>query len=164
MAEDPQVPTRSVLVTPATNAVSGLFVALRIRDPLLFFTAFTTLLAQFLPILLANVPYSLTQTSEAHEYCSRLSIGILLIMVIAMLCSLLVKWPDLPVDPRSLAGALWYVTDAPWVRGLEGVAAMSAKKRKDVVQGLGGSWTYGPIHTPTGERMCIEHGTTGFRR
>ncbi|KAM0235018.1 hypothetical protein ACHAP5_009831 [Fusarium lateritium] len=164
MAEDPQVPTRSVLVTPATNAVSGLFVALRIRDPLLFFTAFTTLLAQFLPILLANVPYSLTQTSEAHEYCSRLSIGILLVMVIAMLCSLLVKWPDLPVDPRSLAGALWYVADAPWVRGLEGVAAMSANKRKDAVQGLGGSWTYGPIHTATGERMCIEHGTTGFRR
>ncbi|KAM0204896.1 hypothetical protein ACHAQI_009712 [Fusarium lateritium] len=164
MAEDPQLPTRSVLVTPATNAVSGLFVALRIRDPLLFFTAFTTLLAQFLPILLANVPYSLTQTSEAHEYCSRLSIGILLVMVIAMLCSLLVKWPDLPVDPRSLAGALWYVADAPWVRGLEGIAAMSANKRKDAVQGLGGSWTYGPIHTPTGERMCIEHGTTGFRR
>ncbi|KAM0211077.1 hypothetical protein ACHAQD_010407 [Fusarium lateritium] len=164
MAEDPQLPTRSVLVTPATNAVSGLFVALRIRDPLLFLTAFTTLLAQFLPILLANVPYSLTQTSEAHEYCSRLSIGILLVMVIAMLCSLLVKWPDLPVDPRSLAGALWYVADAPWVRGLEGIAAMSANKRKDAVQGLGGSWTYGPIHTPTGERMCIEHGTTGFRR
>ncbi|KAF5674174.1 hypothetical protein FHETE_3007 [Fusarium heterosporum] len=164
MAEDPQVPTRSVLVTPATNAVSGLFVALQIRDPLLFFTAFTTLLAQFLPILLANVPYSLTQTSEAHDYCSRLSIGILLVMVIAMLCSLLVKWPDLPVDPRSLAGSLWYVADAPWVRGLEGVAAMSAKKRKDAVQGLGGSWTYGPIHTPTGERMCIDHGTTGFRR
>ncbi|KAF5266627.1 hypothetical protein FOXYS1_2530 [Fusarium oxysporum] len=106
MAEDPQVPTRSVLMTPATNPVSGFFVALRIRDPLLFFTAFTTLLAQFLPILLANVPYSLTQTSEAHEICSRLSIGILLIMVVAMLSSLLVKWPDLPVDPRSLAGAL----------------------------------------------------------
>ncbi|KAH7212972.1 hypothetical protein DER44DRAFT_692190, partial [Fusarium oxysporum] len=113
MAEDPQVPTRSVLMTPATNPVSGFFVALRIRDPLLFFTAFTTLLAQFLPILLANVPYSLTQTSEAHEICSRLSIGILLIMVFAMLSSLLVKWPDLPVDPRSLAGALWYVADAP---------------------------------------------------
>ncbi|KAF4990372.1 hypothetical protein FGRMN_8507 [Fusarium graminum] len=164
MAEDPQVPTRSVLVTPATNAVSGLFVALRIRDPLLFFTAFTTLLAQFLPILLANVPYSLTQTSEAHDYCSRLSIGILVVMVIAMLCSLLVKWPDLPVDPRSLAGSLWYVADAPWVRDLEGVAAMSAKKRKDAVQGLGGSWTYGPVHTPTGERTCIDHGTMGFRR
>ncbi|KAF4333481.1 hypothetical protein FBEOM_12717 [Fusarium beomiforme] len=163
MAQDPQVPTRSVLMTPATNPVSGFFVALRIRDPLLFFTAFTTLLAQFLPILLANVPYSLTQTSEAHEICSRLSIGILLIMVLAMLSSLLVKWPDLPVDPRSLAGALWYVADAPWVRGLEGVAAMSARKRKDVVQGLGGRWTYGPIHTPMGERMCIEHGTTGFR-
>ncbi|KAF4453011.1 hypothetical protein F53441_4242 [Fusarium austroafricanum] len=141
MAEDPQVPTRSVLMTPATNPVSGFFAALRVRDPLLFFTAFTTLLAQFLPILLANVPYSLTQTSDAHEICSRLSIGILLIMVVAMLSSLLVKWPDLPVDPRSLAGALWYVADAPWVRGLEGVAAMSAKHRKDAVQGLGGKWT-----------------------
>ncbi|ENH68839.1 hypothetical protein FOC1_g10014629 [Fusarium oxysporum f. sp. cubense race 1] len=157
--------TSVAVITPYRRmAVSGFFVALRIRDPLLFFTAFTTLLAQFLPILLANVPYSLTQTSEAHEICSRLSIGILLIMVVAMLSSLLVKWPDLPVDPRSLAGALWYVADAPWVRGLEGVAAMSARKRKDAVQGLGGSWTYGPIHTPMGDRMCIEHGTTGFRR
>lgn len=163
MAEDPQVPTRSVLMTPATNPVSGMFVALRIRDPLLFFTAFTTVLAQFLPILLANVPYNRTQTSDAHEICSRLSIGILLVMVVAMLSSLLVKWPDLPVDPSSLAGALWYVSDAPWVRGLEGVAAMSANKRKNAVQGLGGRWTYGPIHTPMGERMCIEHGTTGFR-
>ncbi|RGP78055.1 hypothetical protein FLONG3_3890 [Fusarium longipes] len=163
MAEEPQVPTRSVLMTPATNPVSGLFVALRIRDPLLFFTAFTTVLAQFLPILLANVPYNRTQTSDAHEICSRLSIGILLVMVVAMLSSLSVKWPDLPVDPRSLAGALWYVSDAPWVRGLEGVAAMSANKRKIAVQGLGGRWTYGPIHTPMGERMCIEHGTTGFR-
>ncbi|KAM0240364.1 hypothetical protein ACHAPO_002260 [Fusarium lateritium] len=163
MAEDPQVPTRSVLMTPATNPVSGVFVALRIRDPLLFFTAFTTVLAQFLPILLANVPYNRTQTSDAHEICSRLSIGILLVMVVAMLSSLLVKWPDLPVDPSSLAGALWYVSDAPWVRGLEGVAAMSANKRKNAVQSLGGRWTYGPIHTPMGERMCIEHGTTGFR-
>lgn len=163
MAEDLQVPTRSVLMTPATNPVSGVFVALRIRDPLLFFTAFTTVLAQFLPILLANVPYNRTQTSDAHEICSRLSIGILLVMVVAMLSSLLVKWPDLPVDPSSLAGALWYVSDAPWVRGLEGVAAMSANKRKNAVQGLGGRWTYGPIHTPMGERMCIEHGTTGFR-
>ncbi|KAF5019573.1 hypothetical protein F66182_8426 [Fusarium sp. NRRL 66182] len=153
MAQDPQVPTRSVLVTPATNPVSGVFVALRIRDPLLFFTAFAAVLAQFLPILLANVPYSLTQTSDAHNICSRLSVGILFLMAVAMGFSLLVKWPDLPVDPSNLAGALWYVADAPWLRSLEGVAAMSASKRRDAVRGLGGSWTYGPIHTPMGDRF-----------
>ncbi|KAJ3526034.1 hypothetical protein NM208_g11377 [Fusarium decemcellulare] len=162
MAESPQVPTRSVLMTPATNPFSGLFVALRVRDPLLFATAFASILSEFLPILLANVPYSLTQTKEAHQICARTCAGLLLVMVILLFSSLFVRWPDLPVDPRSLAGAMWYVAESPWIRGLEGVAAMGSAQRKRTVQGLGGRWTYGPIHTPQGERMTIEHATRGI--
>ncbi|KAF4977691.1 hypothetical protein FZEAL_5832 [Fusarium zealandicum] len=163
MAKNPQVPTRSVLMTPPTNAISGVFVALRVRDPLLFFTSLAAVLAEFLPILLANVPYNLTQTLLVHEVCARLSAGILVVMVIGLFASLFVKWPALPVDPRSLAGAMWYVAEAPWVAGIEGVAGMSAKERQNKVQGLGGRWTYGPVHTAQGDRMGIEHGNTGFR-
>ncbi|RSL98661.1 hypothetical protein CEP52_010180 [Fusarium oligoseptatum] len=122
MADKSQSPTRSVLMTPPTNAFSGLFVALRVGDLLLFLTAVASLMAQFLPILFANVPYSLTQTLLAHQVCSRLSAGLLVFMVIGLFGSLFVKWPDLPVDPRSLVGAMYYVAEAPWVAGVEGVA------------------------------------------
>ncbi|RSL85394.1 hypothetical protein CEP51_003352 [Fusarium floridanum] len=162
MADKSQSPTRSVLMTPPTNAFSGLFVALRVGDLLLFLTAVASLMAQFLPILFANVPYSLTQTLLAHQVCSRLSAGLLVFMVIGLFGSLFVKWPDLPVDPRSLVGAMYYVAEAPWVAGVEGVAGMNAKDRKRKIQGLGGRWSYGYVQTGHGRRLAIEH-DMGYR-
>ncbi|KAM0433946.1 hypothetical protein ACHAPT_003890 [Fusarium lateritium] len=163
MADKSQSPTRSVLMTPPTNPISGLFVALRAGDLLLFLTAVASLMAEFLPILFANVPYNLTQTKIAHQVCSRLSAGILLFMVIGLFGSLFVQWPDLPVDPRSLVGAMWYVAEAPWVAGVEGVAGMNAKNRKNKIQGLGGRWSYGYVQTRQGRRLAIEH-DVGWRR
>ncbi|KAI8659872.1 hypothetical protein NCS56_01205500 [Fusarium sp. Ph1] len=162
MADKSQSPTRSVLMTPPTNAFSGLFVALRAGDLLLFLTAVASLMAQFLPILFANVPYNLTQTRLAHQVCSRLSAGLLVFMVIGLFGSLFVKWPDLPVDPRSLVGAMYYVAEAPWVAGVEGVAGMNAKDRKNKIQGLGGRWSYGYVQTGHGRRLAIEH-EMGYR-
>ncbi|KAL2677230.1 hypothetical protein Neosp_010998 [[Neocosmospora] mangrovei] len=162
MADKSQSPTRSVLMTPPTNAFSGVFVALRAGDLLLFLTAVASLMSQFLPILFANVPYNLTQTRLAHQVCSRLSAGLLVFMVIGLFGSLFVKWPDLPVDPRSLVGAMYYVAEAPWVAGIEGVAGMNAKDRKNKIQGLGGRWSYGYVQTGHGRRLAIEH-EMGYR-
>ncbi|KAJ4316199.1 hypothetical protein N0V84_007981 [Fusarium piperis] len=162
MADKSQSPTRSVLMTPPTNAFSGLFVALRVGDLLLFLTAVATLMAQFLPILFANVPYNLTQTLLAHQVCSRLSAGLLVFMVIGLFGSLFVRWPDLPVDPRSMVGAMWYVAEAPWVAGVEGVAGMNAKDRKNKIQGLGGRWSYGYVQSRQGRRLAVEH-EMGYR-
>lgn len=89
MARNPQVPTRSVLMTPA-NSISGLFVALRVRDPLLFITAFVAVISQFLPILLANVPYNLTLSQDAQEMCARISTAVLLLMSVVLFFTLFV--------------------------------------------------------------------------
>ncbi|KAK7429783.1 hypothetical protein QQZ08_003628 [Neonectria magnoliae] len=156
MASSPQAPTRSVLMTRPTNAISGLYVGLRCRDMLLFVTALAAVLAEFLPILLANVPYNLTQTRDAHDMCARVSAGLLALMAIALFGSLFVRWPDLPVDPRTLAGAMWYASESPWVSALEGVAGMDAKMRKRTMRQLGGRWTYERVYNGQGDRMSIE--------
>jgi len=106
-----QPATRSVLITRPTNAFYGLYTAYCSRDFVLLFVALNAILAEVLPILLSNVPFSLNMTYLVNVTCIRASMAILFIMIITVACSFFVTWPHMPLDPRSLVGMMFYVID-----------------------------------------------------
>ncbi|KAH7310795.1 hypothetical protein B0I35DRAFT_514789 [Stachybotrys elegans] len=96
----------------STNAFSGTFRALRpsSHDLYLAAVAFTAILAEFLPMLLSNVPYKVIQTWTTHAVCTWMTVSILGIMVILIGASFFINWPHLPVDPSTMAGSMYYVS------------------------------------------------------
>ncbi|CAK7220779.1 hypothetical protein SCUCBS95973_004278 [Sporothrix curviconia] len=162
----PQPPERSILLPlRPTNEISGLWVALRLachsfgggghrheRPPLrhavfLGLVALMTLASEFLPVLLTNVPYNVTQTLEASVVCAR---------------SVAVHWPALPADPRTIAGAMFYVVDSHVLpaalasiadtTGGACVALMDTKEKTARVRQLGRRYYYGDIVGRSGRR------------
>ncbi|KAG7142762.1 hypothetical protein HYQ45_000855 [Verticillium longisporum] len=156
MAKRAQPARRSILVTLPTNSFSGIATGIRTGDPVLFVVALMAVLSEFLPILLANVPYNLTQTKLTHDICARTSDGLVVLMAAVVVGSLFIRWPDMPVDPRSVGGAMWYVSESRWVSGLGGVAAMDKKERRKRIKELGGRWFYGSVFGMRGEQLGVE--------
>ncbi|CAK7208420.1 hypothetical protein SBRCBS47491_000086 [Sporothrix bragantina] len=178
----PQPPERSILLPlRPTNEISGLWVALRLafnslggdgnrheRPPLrhaiyLGLVALMTLVSEFLPVLLANVPYNVTQTLESSVVCARLVAVLLVLMLLTLLASFVaVRWPALPADPRTIAGAMYYVVDSHVLpAALESitdttgggcVALMDTKEKTMRVRQLGRRYYYGDIVGRSGRR------------
>lgn len=181
----PQPPERSILLPlRLTNEFSGLWVALRLafgggrfmrkggssdNVPLrhavyLGLVALMTMASEFLPVLLANVPYNVTQTLEASVVCARLVAVVLVLMLLTILASFVaVRWPALPADPRTLVGAMYYVVDshvlpAALVEGIADttggacLALMDTTEKTAHVQQLGRRYYYGDIVGRSGRR------------
>lgn len=100
----------AIYMNPPTNAFSGLYNALgrNRRDLYLGAVSGTAILSEFLPALLNNVPYRVIQTYLAHVVCTWIAVGVLSIMVLVVLASFFVDWPDLPIDPSTILGATFY--------------------------------------------------------
>ncbi|KAI6778099.1 uncharacterized protein J7T54_001519 [Emericellopsis cladophorae] len=156
MANKPQGATRSVLAKRPTYAVTGIFAGLRHRDPLLFGVSTMAVLSDFLPMLFANVPYDLTLTQGVHVVCARTSAGVLVLMAAVLIASMFASWPTFPVDPRSIAGEMWYVAESRWTEKMEGTAVMTERERKVALRDMGGRWCYGVIQTSLGDREAVE--------
>ncbi|KAK1834625.1 hypothetical protein QBC39DRAFT_431645 [Podospora conica] len=106
----PRTTARALLATPTTNPFSGAFAALARREPLLLAAAVLAVLAELLPVLLANVPYALTQTLGTHTACTYLAVAVMAAMVLVLGGTVVGgRWPDVPVDPRTVGGAAYYV-------------------------------------------------------
>jgi hypothetical protein len=73
--------------------------------------AFTTILSDFLPALLANVPYNVIQTGALSIACTWVAVVIICIMFMVVVWSFLVSWPNMAIDPSTIAGAMYYVMD-----------------------------------------------------
>lgn len=163
MARRPRRAEHSVLLRPfTTNIVSGAAVAVRQRHALLLAVALVTGVAEvFLPVLLANVPFALTQSYDGWVANMAASLAVLAVMALVLLASLVFsRWPHMPVDPRTLAGMVYYVERAMQLRAdLCGrrLAMMDESRREEVVKGLGRTYFYGPLAGRPGEgRMTIE--------
>ncbi|KAL1910847.1 hypothetical protein Sste5344_003390 [Sporothrix stenoceras] len=180
----PQPPERSILLPlRPTNEFSGLWVALRLafgggrftrrgsssdNVPLrhavyLGLVALMTMASEFLPVLLANVPYNVTQTLEASVVCARLVAVVLVLMLLTLLASFVaVRWPALPADPRTLVGAMYYVVDSHVLpAALESIAdrtggaclaLMDTAEKTARVQQLSRRYYYGDIVGRSGQR------------
>ncbi|RSM20526.1 hypothetical protein CDV31_000503 [Fusarium ambrosium] len=152
MSRGAQTATNSVLLTRPTNGVSGFWSAIKHGQLFAAIVAIMNILSEFMPILLSNIPYSLSQVRIAHDICTQLSVGILSAMALTIISSFVVPWPDMPVDPRSVAGAMYYVSESVMVDHFSGMASMDNKERERRIRELGGTYMYGELTTRTGEK------------
>ncbi|KAF5666373.1 hypothetical protein FHETE_6257 [Fusarium heterosporum] len=152
MSHGPQSASNSVLLTRPTNPFSGFWSAIKHRQIFPGLVALMAIFSEFMPILLANIPYSLSQVRISHDICARLSVGILALMAFTLLLSFVIRWPDMPVDPRSIAGAMYYVSESNMVDHFSGMPAMDGEERKRRIKELGGTYLYGELTTRAGER------------
>ncbi|KAI8270192.1 hypothetical protein K4K58_011593 [Colletotrichum sp. SAR11_239] len=156
MGRRSQPPEKSILLTRPTNGFYGLYAAILEGNIILMLAAFMSILAEFLPILFANVPYNLTQTLKSHNVCATISLTILALMLASMVASLFIKWPELPVDPRSIAGALYYVAESRMLEDFEGLSKLDSEEREKKVKELGRRYFYGGLTGINGKRMGVE--------
>ncbi|KAF4930746.1 hypothetical protein CGCVW01_v000880 [Colletotrichum viniferum] len=156
MGRRSQPPEKSILLTRPTNGFYGLYAAILEGNIILMLAAFMSILAEFLPILFANVPYNLTQTLQSHNVCATISLTILALMLASMMASLFIKWPELPVDPRSIAGALYYVAESRMLEDFEGISKLDSEEREKKVKELGRRYFYGGLTGSNGKRMGVE--------
>jgi len=157
MAKEPQPASRSILLTRPTNAFSGVWAAAQRRSPLLFATALTAVAAELMPVLLANVPFSLTQTYMANVACTHASLAVLGSMVLILTASMFVRWPHMPVDPRSVAGAAYYVADSDMLRDVAGLSTVRRGEAEKRVAELGRRYFYGRVVGSSGRtRMVVD--------
>ncbi|KAJ4260605.1 hypothetical protein NW762_007348 [Fusarium torreyae] len=152
MSHGPQSASNSVLLTRSTNPFSGFWSAIKHGQIFPGIVALMAIFSEFMPILLANIPYSLSQVRISHDICARLSVGILALMALTIILSFVIRWPDMPVDPRSIAGAMYYVSESNMVDHFSGMASMDGDERKRRIKELGGTYLYGELTTRAGER------------
>ncbi|CAM1510196.1 Fc.00g005310.m01.CDS01 [Cosmosporella sp. VM-42] len=157
MANNPQNASDSILITRPTNGFSGLWASLKHKQVFPAVVAFMTILSEFMPILLANIPYTLTQTYETHVICARISIGIMGLMLLTLIGSFFIRFPNMPIDPRSIAGSMYYVSESAMVDQFSGLVGLDNKEREKRVKELGGRYWFGDILTKHGEtRPAVE--------
>ncbi|KAI1456518.1 hypothetical protein F4805DRAFT_226957 [Annulohypoxylon moriforme] len=162
LASSPQQARRSILLAPPTNAFSGLWSAIRRRHSFLAVVAVTSILSEFLTIFLSNVPFRVTQTFIVHNICTWAAIGILCIMVLVVVGSFFIKWPHMPVDPSTIAGAMYYVCDSWMLARFEGLSAMKRRDRDWHVNETNLKYEYGEIRGASGiVRIGVDASTSG---
>ncbi|OLN81040.1 hypothetical protein CCHL11_09410 [Colletotrichum chlorophyti] len=156
MGRRPQPPENSILLSRPTNSFYGIYAAVVQGDIILMLAALMSILAEFLPILLANVPYNLTQTLKSHDVCAIMSATILGLMALTIVASFFIKWPEMPADPRSIAGAMYYVNESRMLEDFEGLSKLNSKDREQKVKELGRRYFYGSVTGNQGRRMGVE--------
>ncbi|GAB1319462.1 hypothetical protein MFIFM68171_09672 [Madurella fahalii] len=157
LSYSPQPPQRSITLTPPLNAFSGVWSAVKRRHLFLAIVAFTAILSEFMPILLSNVPFRVTQTWIASRVCNWLAVGILSIMWLVVAGSFFVSWPHMPVDPSTIAGAIYYVCDSWMLWGMEGLSTLRKEERDRKVADLGLKYEFGTMAGLSGRgRVGVE--------
>lgn len=73
-------------------------------------------------------------------------------MLAVVLGTFLVRWPGLPVDPSTVAGAMYYVADSKVVEMVEGYTQLNGKERNDVIKAMGGRFEFGEVWGVSGRR------------
>jgi hypothetical protein len=147
-----QPPKPSILFTPSTNPFSGVYSAIRHREPFLFVVSLAAIFSEFLPVILSNVPFNLAQTSTAATVCAVLTCVFLGTMLGVLGASFFIRYPPMPVDPRSVAGLLWYVSKSAMLEDFEGMSRLDGKEREQRVSEMGKRYFYGVLMGEGGER------------
>ncbi|RYP87864.1 hypothetical protein DL769_000456 [Monosporascus sp. CRB-8-3] len=151
LARAPQSARRSILLAPPTNAFSGLWSAVRRRDGFLAVVALTSVLSELLPVLLAEIPFRVSQTYLVHLVTTWSAVGILCIMLLVLVSSFFVRWPHMPLDPTTVAGAMYYVADSWMLGGFDGLGTLGPKDRDRRVVELGLKYRFGRMTGVSGE-------------
>ncbi|KAI1774741.1 hypothetical protein F4818DRAFT_442227 [Hypoxylon cercidicola] len=142
----------SILLTPPLDAFTGLWAGIRRKDCFLAAVAWCTVLSQFLPILLANVPAATVQTRTTNLVCSWMAVAVLGSMILVLAGSFFVRWPRMPADPTTIIGMMCYVADSPFVERFEGLSMLEEKERDRKVQIMQSKYALGEIRGVSGKQ------------
>ncbi|KAJ3555362.1 hypothetical protein NPX13_g10369 [Xylaria arbuscula] len=151
LSEGPREAAKSVLLAPPSNAFSGLWHAIRTRRVFLGLVSLASILSESLGIFLGNVRFQVTQTFFVNQLCTWAAVAIISMMLLVLLISFFLKWPHMPVDPSSIAGAMYYVCDNSVIDKFEGLSTFDKKDRDRTVAGMDLLYEFG-------ERMSAEGG------
>ncbi len=131
---------------PASTAVVGLCRAAWTRRPFEAAVALTAVLANFMPILLSVIPFQATQTWTAHVVCGWLAVAVLALMLAVLAWSLfLVRRPQLPVEPATLAAAMYYLCDSAMLCDFEGLSTLGQRDRARYLEKMDQTYRFGTI-------------------
>jgi hypothetical protein len=119
----PRTARGSILRSPAASSFGLLADSIRHNHAFGGAVAFCAILAKILPLLLSNVPYQVMQTWRTHAVCTYMAVAILSVMLAVMVWSMLCvrNWPELPVEPGTVAAAMYYICDSQMLKEFEGV-------------------------------------------
>ncbi|EAQ87616.1 hypothetical protein CHGG_04235 [Chaetomium globosum CBS 148.51] len=145
LSQPPQPPQRTITVSPPLNAFSGIVGAVQQRHEFLILVAFTAILSEFMPIVLSNVPFRVTQTWMTSRVCTWMAVGILSLMWLVVVGTFFVRWPHMPVDPSTIAGAMYYVCDSWMLGSMEGLSRLESEERDKRIAELGLRFQFGDI-------------------
>lgn len=162
LSQSPQPPQRTITVSPPLNAFSGIVGAVRQRHGFLILVAFTAILAEFMPIVLSNVPFRVTQTWITSRVCTWMAVGILSLMWLVVVGTFFVSWPHMPVDPSTIAGAMYYVCDSWMLGGMEGLSKLDSEERDKQIAELGLRFRFGDIVGLSGRKRIGVDGQDDF--
>jgi fluoride exporter len=94
------------------------------------------LAGELLLAFLANVLYSLNLTWDTYYVYIYFSLAILSTMVVVLGASMYVTWPYMPVDPRTVAGMMYYVAGSEGLlREVVAAAGTNSQGKKLVLEG-----------------------------
>ncbi|KAI0458226.1 hypothetical protein F5B21DRAFT_512072 [Xylaria acuta] len=65
-----------------------------------------------------------------------ISVGILSFTIIVIVTSFFIKWPYITAHPRSIAGAIYYISDSPMLERFDGLSILKRKERDQRVMKL----------------------------
>ncbi|KAF7955183.1 uncharacterized protein EAE97_000442 [Botrytis byssoidea] len=131
-------PQNSILAPVHMSPYSALIPSIGRKHYLVSWISFCSILSEFLPITLANIPFSNTETRLVLLTCFYLAMAILSLMIIGVVLLLLrsrhgVK--SLPKKPFTIAARLQYldptgeVDDSNLLRSLDGLASFEREER-----------------------------------
>ncbi|KAM7191317.1 hypothetical protein V8F20_009372 [Naviculisporaceae sp. PSN 640] len=152
LSHGPQPADRTILAAPSMTAFTGIYAAFQQRDWFLVLVAFTAILSEFMPLLLNNVPFKVTQTWLAHLVCTWMAITILSIMWIVVVLSFFIKWPHMPADPSTIAGTMFYVFDSRMLWSMEGMSVLDKEDRDQRVGELRMKFQFGTMMGLSGRK------------
>ncbi|KAI0436109.1 hypothetical protein F4803DRAFT_543346 [Xylaria telfairii] len=150
LAERPREASQSILLAPPTNAFSGLWRATRTRRPFLGLVSLASILSESLGIFLGNVRFRVTQTMFVFQLCTWSAVGIMSFMVLILLASFFVRWPDMPIEPSSIASAMYYVCDTNVADKFEGLSTLNKQERDRMVTDMALLYEFGEMVSATG--------------
>jgi len=144
---------KAICNPPPTNPFTGAYSSFCQGQWLLLAAALMALAGELLPAFLANVPYSLTLTWDTHLVCTYTSLAILGAMVVVLVASMCVTWPHMPVDPRTVAGMVYYVAGSEGLLRDVVVAAGTESQGKRLE--LEGGYFYAKLNGEGGRKRMV---------
>lgn len=111
-------------MTPPTNVFIGVWSALFCgpRDYYLGAISTAGIFAELLPLLLSNVAFEAGDSHVGFRFCTWFAVVILCILLLVAATSFRVKWPHMPIDPTTVAGAMYYTSDPNMSSSVKGMS------------------------------------------